>query len=369
MSKLFYPIFKICLKIFISLLIYIIICNVLSSINKHKFYSATNISYIQNKELEEINNSNLDYKKYLKPNTSHPNNNKERNIIKILSYEVFTKDSYEFETFITEYPYNNVVFKDEELWTSRYNKNKFIKKNKTLDDYTDHYMSPTLVEKVNELAKKIKTLNPRLILRITDAFDNNLEHRLSGYHSLHYTGRAVDLTLYDTYLNKIRSDLLPLLFDLCAKTPFEYVYYHKNSHIHVSASPEKIYNISMSIRNNEANDNSINEIFLKMQIGKNGWYFIDKHLEKGIYFIYFFTNKYKYGFRNINYLGRSDNVNSYFNYYNDPIIIEIKKTSNFRFLFNPYFLKYIISGKGTYKSINQDFLNIISYFLYPCYCK
>jgi hypothetical protein len=99
-----------------------------------------------------------------------------------------------------------IVFKDEEKTEA------------------DLYMTKNLRNKLVLLSELVhKTW--RLKLRVTEAWDESNEH---GTNSVHYEGRAADLTVSDKDLNK-----LPKLAALCVEAGFDFVYY-ENDHIHVS---------------------------------------------------------------------------------------------------------------------------------------
>jgi hypothetical protein len=301
--------------------------------------------------LNSYQNRDLKNTYYLKAGSRHPNI-RETYAVEVTSIEIYERDSYEFDTFLIQYPYDNVVFKNEETWTTTYNRNRKIWANPLLDDNTDFYMTPYLADKVNELQNSLEALSKRFIIRITDAYDYNFEHKKTYYRSLHYTGRAADITIYDTYQSKNRIDLLPLLYRLCVDVGFDFVLYHKGSHIHASVSPEEIPIIYAKIIK-DSEDSPVNRT-LRLDLektGKKGWYHNYYELSTGLYYVLFYTDKYEYGFRDITYIGRSDKTGYEYDYYSSPIMINVEKAGNFRFLFNPHFLRYNIVGDGSYKTI------------------
>ncbi|MFW5799222.1 MAG: hypothetical protein ACOCV8_00280 [Spirochaetota bacterium] len=330
-------------------------------INKENFISkySPKVNYYPD---DYLNLKDIDYTYYYKAPAEY-SSNAESKAVKITSVEDFERDSYEFNTFIIKYPYNNVVFKNEEYWTSVYNKNSKIWKDDSLDDSTDEYMTARTAEKVNEVQKELSKINNRFILRITDAYDNNYEHRTRGFRSLHYTGRAVDLTVYDTIKSEVRKDLLPLLYKLSRDAGFDYIYYHRNTHhIHASVKPELIENARLIIWKDKLEQEYDKKKIIPMKEGKNGWFYTDYDFSKAIYFFIFITDKYEYAYRAETYLGRSDNIDPKYGYFADPIMIKLSASYKSKIYFNPYFLRYNISSNDNYETLDRSMLNYISYF-------
>jgi len=103
---------------------------------------------------------------------------------------------------------HDIVFKDEE------------------GTGADRMMTVKLKNKLNILAKKVKAEFPGKKLRVTEAWDENNEHRPK---SIHYEGRAADITVSDKDKKK-----LGRLGQLAMDAGIDWVYYEDSSHIHVS---------------------------------------------------------------------------------------------------------------------------------------
>lgn len=106
-----------------------------------------------------------------------------------------------------------IVFKDEE------------------HDGTDRRMTPRLAACCNRLAAAVGLEWPGVQLRITEAFDANHEH---GAGSLHYQGRAVDLTTAP-----IDGAKLGRLAALALEVGFDWVFYENALHVHASVKSEE----------------------------------------------------------------------------------------------------------------------------------
>lgn len=124
------------------------------------------------------------------------------------------RDTKEFEKLI-KYENNNVIFKDEERTGA------------------DKMMTPKLAEKINQLAKLVLIeWDSTVKLRITEAWDENLEH---APKSIHYEGRAADITTSDRDFEK-----LGRLGYLAVKAGCDWVFYENSQHVHVSVSKEPV---------------------------------------------------------------------------------------------------------------------------------
>jgi hypothetical protein len=100
------------------------------------------------------------------------------------------------------------VFKDEE-------RNK-----------SDRLMTPKLRRSLLQLSKLVTQTWPKLELRVTEAWDDRREH---GQGSLHYEGRAADITTSDQDPQKLGT-----LAALAVRAGFDWVYYENSAHVHVS---------------------------------------------------------------------------------------------------------------------------------------
>lgn len=123
-----------------------------------------------------------------------------------------TRDSVKFKTLIS-YQNDNVIFKNEE------------------GTGADRMMTPRLAQKVDELAKLVLAeWNSKTKLRITEAWDENIEH---APNSIHYEARAADITTSDRDPAK-----LGRLGALAVQAGFDWVFYENTFHVHVSVSRE-----------------------------------------------------------------------------------------------------------------------------------
>jgi hypothetical protein len=93
----------------------------------------------------------------------------------------------------------------------------------------DRMMTPRLREHLHRLASLVARRwpgVPDLRVRVTEAWDERREH---GPNSMHYEGRAADLTTSD-----VDPDKLGTLARLAVRAGFEWVFYEDASHVHVS---------------------------------------------------------------------------------------------------------------------------------------
>jgi hypothetical protein len=92
----------------------------------------------------------------------------------------------------------------------------------------DRLMTPELRSSLHALAARVEREWPGVGLRVTEAWDENGEH---GAESLHYEGRAADLTTTDR-----QPDKLGRLAILALNSGFDWVYHEAPTHVHASVA-------------------------------------------------------------------------------------------------------------------------------------
>jgi hypothetical protein len=101
----------------------------------------------------------------------------------------------------------------------------FVFKNEERNE-SDRLMTARLRRDLLQLSRLVGQTWPKLELRVTEAWDDRREH---GPGSVHYEGRAADITTSDQDPAKLGT-----LAGLAVRAGFDWVFYENAAHVHVS---------------------------------------------------------------------------------------------------------------------------------------
>jgi len=264
-------------------------------------------------------------------------NNSEKNASGELDIKIYPQ-SYEFYSSLEYYENKDALFKGDAIpKLNDHNKNAYIFSSPKTNPA--HYYHPSIIEKLNTLVQLLKERDEYLKLRITSGLGLAEKH---SPNSLHYQGRAVDLTLYDMYSHRRAYESYSLLCELAILAGFDWVYYEDKYHIHASVDIPRAKKPTLIFYEYDIPDWKPTMGYEMSYVLRHNAY-TKLYMEKGRYHLKFSDGDGEYyGYRSSYELGKDSLILPSYGYYGSPIIIDIKKSAYYNFTFNPVTFRYQI---------------------------
>jgi len=252
----------------------------------------------------------------------------------------FQPNTYEYDASLIYYENPMILFKGDAT-TTYPNSNWGGLEYQDPRDNPNHYMDPRLIAPLESLVNKIVERDPYIRVRITSAF--RLPGNFEYSRSLHHTGMALDLTLYDTYSKRKAYETYGMLAELCVEAGFCWVYYEDRYHVHVSMATNPMYQPFLIQYKKVFMDWAPLKAFKMKDMGDH----TAQHqleLEPGTYAFKFAEGSPRryFGYRKPGYLGREDQILPEYGYLGAPIVVTIREKGTYRFTFQPTSFQYAI---------------------------